>query len=437
MPNPEGDKRPPRERYLETIGLKWPGVFDTPVAELELGQSTNDIHATAAVDSARPPYFYDFFVEPPLTSSPPIDNLQKTLRSLGTTLIFGRPGDGKTTLRLALEAYYRRSHSERTLAVAYILQENFNRPPTPLEHRQQLAKVLAIDLVIQVIERFNPLDRPPTGGQIAALAKQLLIGGTTIQQLVRRVLDEPEPDSIYGLSAHWSLVHRPVVRRVVSSPALLDLLRQTQQVMPAVQLAEDRLSEGWQAMQLWGFEQCYVLVDGVDTNTTRSPNFMLRLLQPLFDQLAEFEEHRGWLKFFLPLELATAANDRVQRQANQLTIHPISFIMGQWQPMDFQRLLAARFRTAGSRRVSWMDLAADDLPGNLDHALVQAARGSPRRYLQLIQALIDAHALRDPLDRYITLDDWVHMQEQWANADCRHRLTLNRSDCSGHAVRCR
>jgi hypothetical protein len=400
----QADKRPPRDRYLETIGFRWLDVFDTPVAELELRRSAEQMNAADAVAAARPPYFYDFFVSPPLSvGSLPIDDPRAVLRRADTAFVYGRPGDGKTMLRLALEADCRRS-AERVLVASYVLEEDFRQAPTPAEHRQRLAQAMAIDLVVQIIERFNPLDPPPNDVQITALAKQLVIGGLPVQNLVKRVLDQPEPASVYGLSAHWSMVRRPIIRRVMASEALLTLLRQARQKMIEVAVAEDPLSDSLTALQAWAFERGLVLVDGVDTNTTRSPEFMLALLQPLLDELPAFEKHRVWFKFFLPLELA-----------NQLTNYPNSFIMGKWQPADFQHLLAARFRAAGSRRVRWDDLAADDLPGSLDQALVKAANGSPRRYLHLIHALIDAHALRDPLDRFISLDDWSRMRTDWTH----------------------
>lgn len=401
----EADKRPPRDRYLETIGLKWLDVFDTPVAELELRRSTEQMNAANAQATPRPPYFYDFFVSPPLSlsSSQPVNDPRAILRRADTALIFGRPGDGKTMLRLALEADCRRG-ADRVLVVSYVLEENFRQAPTLAEHRQRLAQTMAIDLVVQIIERFNPLDPPPDDDQITALAKQLIIGGAPVQNLVKRVLDQPEPASVYGLSAHWSMVRRPVVRRVVASEALLTLLRQARQKMAEVPGAEDPLSESFAALRSWAFERCLVLVDGVDTNTGRSPDFMLALLQPLLHELPAFEKHHVWFKFFLPRELT-----------ERLTNYSNSFIMGKWQLADFQRLLAARFRAAGSRRVRWDDLAADNLPSSLDQTLVKAADGSPRRYLHLIHALIDAHALRDPLDQFISLDDWRRMRTDWTH----------------------
>lgn len=400
----EADKRPPRDRYLETIGLRWLDVFDTPVAELELRRSAEQMNAADTVAAARPPYFYDFFVSPPLSvGSLPIDDPRAVLRRADTAFVYGRPGDGKTMLRLALEADCRRS-AERVLVASYVLEEDFRQAPTPAEHRQRLAQAMAIDLTVQIIERFNPLDPPPNDEQITALAKQLLIGGLPVQNLIKRVLDQPEPASIYGLSAHWSMVRRPVIRRVVASEALLTLLQQARRKMTEVAVAEDPLSDSFAALETWAYERCLVMVDGVDANTSRPPDFMLALLQPLLDELPAFEKLHVWFKFFLPLELA-----------NRLTNYPNSFIMGEWQSADFQRLLAARFRAAGSRRVRWDDLAADDLPDSLDQALAKAANGSPRRYLHLIHALIDAHALRDPLDRFISLDDWSRMRTDWTH----------------------
>lgn len=410
----EADKRPPRVQYLETIGLKRPEVFDTPVAELELHRSTDRVTAAYTSAEQRPPYFYEFFVAPPLHSEPALENVRLALRQPGTSLVFGRPGDGKTTLRLALEADCRRDPA-RTLAVSYALEEDFEQPLDLAEHRDRLAQALAVDLVVHIIERFNPLNPLPSVEQIALLGQQIQTGGASLRRLIQHVLEEPEPDSIYGVSAHWSIVRRPIVQRVAASPELLQLLRAAQ-LAASNEPPADALTAGLTALRHWGFERCLVLVDGVDTHTRRrDAHFMLRLLEPLLVQLAVWETQNLWFKFFLPLELAPSLEPRRRALAAHLTYPFVTAIMGEWQLGDFQRLLANRFRAGGSRRVSWDDLTDDNFNGSLDQALARAAHGSPRRFLQLISALIDAHAVRAPLDRFINLTDWTRMRQQWIN----------------------
>jgi hypothetical protein len=175
------------------------------------------------------------------------------------------------------------------------------------------------------------------------------------------------------------------------------------------------LLAGLSAARLWNFERCFVLLDGVDTHTRRrDTQFMLELLTPLVQALPQLEKQQLWFKLFLPDTLQQSVSDALQQLTSNLTFPSVTFIMDPWQSRDFRQLLIERFRVAGSRRVGFDDLAAATMPDSLDQLLFQAAQGSPRRLLQLISALIDAHVARDPHDRFLNPDDWNTMRAHWS-----------------------
>ena len=207
-----------RERlYLKTIGITRSDPFVMPVSEQEL-----EFSQSAVSDGARQPSFFDLVAPPPLHNLPhmSIDESLKLLREPRTSFIYGVPGSGKTTLRLALDAYLRQK-PDRTLSITY---RYFPIKPTADHHWHALAKELAVDLFIQIVEQFESF-RNPTPEQIEALRAQIVVGKLT--HLVDRILDNPEPSSLWGLSAYWPSVYRATVRRVASSPAVLDLLHQS------------------------------------------------------------------------------------------------------------------------------------------------------------------------------------------------------------------
>jgi len=417
---PTFNGRPARQIYLDTIGLTKLDPFATPVAEQELALSVAPRPslwvAPLSEGESRTPTFFEFVSPPPLSGLPAGQTIQQVLgvlREPRSAFLYGPPGIGKTTLRLALEADCRR-RPDRILVISYPLTADLNEPPNLEAHWSQLAEALAIDLFIQIVEQFSPLDPEPMPAQIDALRTQIRIGGHGLRRLAERILDEPEPEALVGLGLLWPAVDRPAVRRVVRSTALINLLhRSLQDDTPSLSspVGEQAILAGLQATDRWGFQKAFVLVDGVDTRR-RDHKFMLALIRPLLNALPKWESHHLFFKFFLPLELRTAVSTAIKRMTPHLTSQPFESIIGPWNSSSLQKLLAERFRVGGSRRVGFGDLAVPELRGQLDGLLIQAARGSPRRLLQIISRLIDTHAIRDPHDRLISLADWNYVSQR-------------------------
>ena len=84
----------------------------------------------------------------------------------------GELGAGKTTLRFTLDADCR-TILDQTLTISYDLGEDIEEPLSSKEHGQRLSKAFAVDLTLNIIERFNPLNPFPSEAQIQALKYQV------------------------------------------------------------------------------------------------------------------------------------------------------------------------------------------------------------------------------------------------------------------------
>lgn len=384
----------PRLTFLKSIGLA-NDPFATPVAEQEL--KIEEI----------PPRFYSYFTSPAFANLPQNQDVFQILRAAHHAFIYGAPGAGKTTLRLMLEADCR-TRLDHTLVVTYNLGEDITQPLSAEQHWKRLARTFAIDLFVQIVERFDPsLETTPE--QKNALRQIMLLSECHLQRLVDRILENPQPDSLAGLGVYWSLVNRPAVRYVASSKHLLDLLQSAKPEFPCpppldgIQLVHS----GWEMAKLWGFKRTIVLVDGVDARQ-RTVEWMMALIEPLVQSLEHWSERDLFFKFFLTTELEKPLH------ASLADLH-LKYIRDRivWDKDSLHDLLRERFRVAGSRKVDFSDVAGEGLEDKLDDLILESAQGSPRRMLQIISALIDAHIARAPQEDKFTILDWENMRRDW------------------------
>ena len=385
-----------RLTFLNSIGLNH-DPFATPVAEQE-ASSVDDI-----------PTLYSYYLHPKLTSIGDLIITEKALRQMEKNLfIYGEPGDGKTTSRLVLEAECR-TQIEKTLAVTYLLGEDIERPLTLEEHGARLAKAIAIDLFIQVIEQFNPADQPVNNKRIEVLKKQVALGGRHIQRLTRLILDNNIPNARAGLGAYWRNVGICPVQYVPKTDAIVELLQKCLEKSREKEhlTGWDLVAQGLYAARLWGFKRILVMVDGVDTRQ-RTPKAMGQLLEPLFEKLAGLTAQDVYFRFFLPLEIKKPV-ERILRKHKRLQNYKYIPIMIKWQEDSLRRLLVQRFFAAGSH-IDGLDVLAERNL-NIDEKLVSAANGSPRRLLQLVSDLIDVYVTHKPDETRITAPDWRNMLE--------------------------
>lgn len=391
----------PRQGYLELIGLLL-DPFSEPVAEQELSLSYGSAIPQSGQQSHKPSFF-SYFVFPPPPSGSDRTLLQE-LRSQETSFIFGRPGAGKTTLRLILENSCR-TELDQTAVVTYTLSEDTPNPWSISEHLDRLAQNIAIDLFIQIIEQFNPLNPPPTLEQKQLLAK--LFAVNCVRRAARQILtDTKEITPEVGLAAYWPMLDRTMARYVYPSSELSQLLTEGLALWETGR--KDNMKFGqrnaiqqlWQTGKAWGFRQMFILIDGVDARERKS-SFMWPLISPLFAAQREFATETIFLKWFLPLEL----KQFVWRHKDLLPVNYFQYII-KWNNASLRQLLQARFEAAQSRYIGFDDLAAPDVSGQLDDRILEASQYSPRHLLQICDSLINAHVARDPADPYISEADW-------------------------------
>jgi hypothetical protein len=411
----------PRQRYLSKIGLKRDPFLVQPVAELELASSGYSLLGSEAEGQPAVPSFFDYYATPPVPL-PDGQNLLQLLRHPGLALVYGQRGAGKTTLRLNLAAEVRLT-PEHTLAVSHVFSEDIPAPraaEVTEGYWNRLAQTLAIDLFIQIIEDFNPLDPAPTSAQIIALRDVVSIGGPPLKQLAKRLLKDPEPQGLLGFGELWPQVgrpamERPAVRYVARPPQLTALLQAAigTKFLIAPPRGHTALLTGLHAAKEWEFKQILMLIDGVDTGE-RGQTDMLALLHPLLDELGDLYERGVSLKLFLPSELQPGVSARL---AEARLPKPPFNVRIEWDEGSLRALVRGRFRAAGSYRQGFDDLAGPNLQGKLDDLLIESAAGSPRRLLFTINSLINAHTARDPSgdDPFIHPADWELMRAMWGH----------------------
>lgn len=377
-----------RQNFLRQIGLKW-DPFIMPVSEQELAFSGLSPQDQSSELSAQEVSSLAYFI-PPQNPADPERPFLFALRQPATAFIFGKPGSGKTSLRLWIEANCRRV-PDKSLVVSYLFGQDVEEVLTTEDHQLRLSQQLAVDAFIQIIEQFKPGIDVPGKEQHAALSTLMTLGGRSLQRLAARLITEPEPASRLGLAERWRSVGRLPVYHVAQSPELLALLQcaMNKTPGPASKSGRAALSAGWAAAKEWGFEKALVLVDGVDT-WRREPERMLALIMPLLQQTVTWQAERLFCKYFLPENLRAPVKAFIDQHAGQLTLEPFIAELT-WNRDALCRLLAKRFQAAGARRTGLGDLAERELAEQLDELLLAASQGSPRRLLQLVSTLIDVH----------------------------------------------
>lgn len=377
-----------RKDFLERLGFTH-DPFETPIAEQELRRLNQVFYA----------YYTPFY-------SPADKDHLKALRIPQHGFVYGAPGQGKSTLRLTLEADCR-TVFDGTLTVTYLMGEDITRPLSSQEHGARLTQALAIDLTLSIIEQFNPLDSFPDSAHLEALKAILPAGGRILSRFFDAITSETaETDSLWGISTYWRYLGKAPVKYIGTSPALQTLLKQLKLSFSSKTNAAPGWEMFWQGVKVaqeWDFKQVLILVDGVDSRE-RDVETMLALLKPLLEILSEAEDKRLFFKFFLPTEL----KEPIERILQALYPHPIFPIMIEWDEKTLRNLLAQRLRAAtSSQRVPYPSLDSLAIPGlDLEQKVIRAARHSPRRLLQVLSTLIDVHLLYQPEERFFNKTDW-------------------------------
>jgi hypothetical protein len=388
-----------RQKYLAELGLLY-DPFQAAVAE-------QDFKLSLEV-SRQIPEFYSYFAMPILRKDDGGALTLFNLRDSYHTVVYGFPGDGKTTLRYNLDASCR-TLLDQTLVTNYIFGEDIAYPLSANEHGERLAHHMALEIFIQILEQINQA-HPVTTEQSETLSLLMSMGNQRLKRLVKIILANPSPSSFAGIAAYWPIVGKNAVRYVSASPALLKILAQALEAAPPVEKPHgwEAVRILWQAAQAWGFKRLIVLVDGVDTRN-RNETAMWSLLQPLFERLDELAQQHIYLKLFLPMEIEQHI-DRWCIVNTPLHSFPVK-VRIIWSEDAIEKVLVRRFEAAGARVASINQLAGSNFEDLLEPKLIGVAHNSPRRALEWFSTLIDAHVINHRKQLEIDQADWELAQE--------------------------
>lgn len=397
-----------RDIYLQdTLRLNH-DPFANPVSEWEVQINPED-----------PPFFV-YYTNPPYESEDGENNtLLDRLQQPGAAIIYGSAGSGKTALCYRLEAACREI-ADQTLVINHVLGKGNDQIDIDALW-YVVSETLATDLFIQVLERFDTLS-PFTIKDLTPLLAQYWL--QTIPHFTRKVqrhLAQSQSTAVTGMSAQWWPVwQRAAVRYTPLTPARIHFLKRLldQEPNPNNGLPnEAALQDGVSLAQQIGFQQIFFLVDVVDvqrreiSSLTKHIAALWRVLLPLRFDIPLYP------KFFLPASLQPFVADLIKQ--TPLISPGFSAIIKWNNSQALVQLIENRFRSAGSWIKGFDVLASQEIAEGLNEAIFHAADQSPRRLLQLLSLLIDAHAGRDPADPQITAVDWQRLCDMWSYGNPR------------------
>lgn len=384
---------PFRKRYLlQTLRLK-----NDPFANIS---AENDL-AVNPFD----PLFYLYFVEPDY--EPNSGPLLAQLRKPTPSVIGGDPGSGKTMLRFFLEQACRTT-PDGTLVVSPLISNSQASTLQPNSTQQAVSEAIATDLFIQVMEQHHLIGF--SSDLIHSLANYWRTNIPGFGRKLRLYL-KTEPSK--EMSAWWWPVwRRAAVRFTPDTPERRQFLHQLvagRHLAPPVAEPEESTYIGLQLAHNLGFTQIFLLLDlnnmaEVNAVTSIIANVgSTNLIIPIYP------------KFFVPSTICDKTTTALQSTFLPSTI--FSGIITWSSPEKLVSLVALRWRAGRSWVRDFDTLASQEISSKLQSALITAANGSPRRLLQLINSLIEAHSSQSPDDPLIIANDWRYMCRTWSYGD--------------------
>jgi hypothetical protein len=414
--------RDARDHYLRSVlRLKRDPFGQQATAVLEIQEQPED-----------PPFFRGFV---DLESDDIGQSYLDLLLREHDSIVSGPEGSGKTTLCLNL-AYQLRFQTPPTLAVTYKVG------PQPLPPRRALpprfTEALATDLLIHVAEQHGRLSRAgilePLTPELAAYCRAHI---PFFQRNVARHRGRGGDEQAF-MRGWWEIWQRPAVRYTSPDPQLLRFLDQLAKApAPPRGPRRDTLSQALAGVDLaarLGFHRVFVLVD--EDDGTAEP----AVWREVVERLTHLAGNR---KLAAPLYLKLFLSEPEQQQEGPsvhsilsplLRNEPTSVIMN-WKPEAFRELLRKRFQSGGSKLVGFDVLAGHGVTEGVDQWLIDKARHSPRRLVQLAGALITAHANRAPGESLITLADLQAVEQTLAHSTRAHPSTAHQGEVNDHRSR--
>ena len=406
----------PTEALVDS-GKTWQPESQQAKVERWLRQFGFDYNPFAATDSERDYQLNEYFVE--------YDDFEKTI-GLNHRLIFARPGDGKTAVRLRLQSFYRDSLDHRVFAFSYLIpQEIAAAPPPSIEgHLPELLTAAVrhafVFLALRGLEL--PLFQDPaskqTGSEEATISKQVaaaefatffdkyygLDWRLDLHQAIHdysllQVLENLAPvyDDLESLAVVSNSINTEWIERWL---ALLTSWPLPQPASFSATLFDEWSRFCWLLQQV-GIQNILILVDNVDvkpikqqrrhhtsyqTEANLSPaERMSAIVTPLLETISQQENSSNiFWKLFMPLELYLPLIRVLPTQIECAII--------EWDHKQLLQLIVARVIAASNGAVTSLDqLLANDAPTNIGAYLCVASDFSPRYLLHNINKIFAAY----------------------------------------------
>jgi hypothetical protein len=390
-----------RDQYLlGTLRLEH-DPFSTPTAELELQINPEDSP------------FFSYFVDPPYqpAGDSAAESLLDKLQAPQPSCVYGQVGTGKTAVKTMLDALCR-AMPERTLTVSLGLGKGESLQLDEPLLWQRLTEALAIDLFVQVMEQFNSLKTVLDAAAVQEIGRFWQQHIPQFRRTLQRELLRGEA-GVTDISTWWRVWDRPVVRYTPLTPgrkAFVEALVKIEGVVSSNMVPNGRsqFQQGLAWAQKCRYERLYLLID-VPGGTHPGELDSAELLHFLFD-LTDFSLPI-YYKLFLPQTFQADA-EYVFAEKN-MTLEMFTAVLNWKQPEALQKLLANRFRTAGSWIQNLNTIIEEPVVNQINKLLQSDDHRSPRFLLQTISRLIDSHANHAPDLFLMTLADWQRMVARW------------------------
>jgi hypothetical protein len=348
--------------------------------------------------------FAEIYVEPEAS-------LLNTLERVTSVFVFADYGMGKSATRLALEYLLRSTPGEApTLAVRYTPKVWTDRTETLDDHLRAIAHELAIDAVIQTLERCASTTTPLTDQYVVALRRQAALLPHRLRAQIQAAIKHPPTGGTF-----WAPI-RPA-EWISLTPRWYELV----QIMALGASEPEQQRTSWMVgiedTYALGFGRIFVLVDAVD-EADIDPGQLLSFLTPLFDHVPDLQKQGVFIKCFLPLELESHVQFTFKSAFDYLTVPPTTHRIKAVSPSNLQQILSSRLQAVRQppHGITTLDqLAGPGVTESFQAWLAEQAQGSPRDVVVLADQLLDFHAqhgYRDDGRLHLRLDEWRAFQEE-------------------------
>jgi hypothetical protein len=400
-----------RRQYLKRLRLNHdPFTHTTTELEFQSNEQLEKLEESDDDEGSLQPSFLTYFVHPPYDSKTElvedrdellIDQLKRPQHSF----VYADDGGGKTMLRYMLEAECR-FVPEQTLIVSYALgKENTTTSTRPTE--AILNEALATDLFVQTIEQFGRQQERLDDGLLAGLIPYWRDSIPHFERKLRRHLELGQPYSGTEISAWWTIWQRIAVRYRPFTPSIVKFVRSILAWPKKQPKSASTLQQGLILAQQLGYKQVFTLLDTVDKDNHDDS------YSPVTQTIAAINALDSpiplYIKAFLPKRLAPI----IQKHTSRLTSQPFSAIIRWDKPDSLLQIIENRFRSAGSWINGLDAISSQTIATKVNARLIQYAQGSPRRLLQVVSNLIDAHVQnKEAAENYLlTENDWQAMYQ--------------------------